>query len=266
MQSVIAEKRNGHGWQVFGFVRAWGPIPQLWANVCLLLRPPPMGKIGRTMTTFSKKQISKGVRNMGIKTISWSSVCKQLSGISGIIDMGDVKVRPIELMQALGVHVLKNNYTPKDIFTAWSGYMVKDGMCCVARNVGYKVSIGDKKYQLFSEADKAKAVHRFELCNLVSAADKQKGSTDVVVTVQNVLRGLQQSIYINDTLDKIAKSAEKCGTLKSGWVNMAEKASDESVWKTVIKTTDGNWTTKVIEKATHGTLLFDAKVSLAPSA
>ena len=94
MQSVIAEKRNGHGWQVFGFVRAWGPIPQLWANVCLLLRPPPMGKIGRTMTTFSKKQISKGVRNMGIKTISWSSVCKQLSGISGIIDMGDVKVRP----------------------------------------------------------------------------------------------------------------------------------------------------------------------------
>ena len=192
------------------------------------------------MTTFTKKQVSKGVRNMCIKTISWSAVCKQLSGISGMIELDDkTKVSALLLMQKLGLHVLKNNYTPKDIFTAWSGYMVKDGMCRVARNVGYKVSIGDKKYQLFSEADKAKAVHRFELCNLVSAADKQKGSTDVVVTVQNVLRGLQQSIYINDTLDKIAKSAEKCGTLTSGWINMAEKASSEPTWVPVIRNETG---------------------------
>lgn len=186
---------------------------------------------------------------MGIKTMSWSAVCKQISGIGGMIDLGDVKVRPLELMQKLGVHVLRNSYTPKDIFTAWSGYMKKGEQCRIARNVGYKVAIGDKEYQLYSEADKAKAVRRYELCNLVSAADKKKGSTDVGVTAQNVLRGLQQSVYISDTLGKIKASAEKCGSLKNGWVNMAEKATDEPIWVPVIKTKAGSWGLKVIKKA-----------------
>ena len=37
------------------------------------------------------------------------------------------KVRPLELMQSLGVHVSKNSYKPNDIFWAWSERMKKDG-------------------------------------------------------------------------------------------------------------------------------------------
>lgn len=193
------------------------------------------------MKTFSKKQISNGVRNMSVKAISWSAVCKQLSGIDGMIKLDDMtNVSPLELMQTLGVHVLKNHYTPKDIFTAWSVHMKKNEMIHIAKDVGYKVAIGDKTYQLFSEANKAKAVRRYELCKLVSAADKQKGSTDVCVTVQNILRGLQQSIYISETLKKIAKSVEKCEALTSGWVNMA-RAADEPIWVPVTKNEAGDW-------------------------
>lgn len=193
------------------------------------------------MTILTKKSTNKGVKSMAAKAMSWSQVCKQLSGIGGLIDLGDVKVRPLELMQFLGVHVLKNSYTPKDIFTAWSGHMVKKKMIHIAKHVGYKVAIGDKKYQLFSEANRAKTVRRYELCKLVSKAEQQKGSTDVVVSVQNVLRGLQQSVFINVTLDKIKKSAEKCEALTSGWVNMAGRAADEPIWVPVTKNEAGDW-------------------------
>lgn len=186
---------------------------------------------------------------MATKAQSWSQVCKQLSGISGMIELDDkIKVSPLVLMQNLGVHVLKNSYTPKDIFTAWSSYMVKNEMCCIAKNVGVKVAIGEKKYQLYSEADRTKVVRRYELCRLVSAADKKKGSTDVSVTAQNVLLGLQQSVFITNTQEKIAKSAKKCEALTSGWINMAEKATSEPTWVPVIRNETGDWCLKVIKR------------------
>ena len=69
----------------------------------------------------SKKQVNRGVKSMSAKAMSWSQVCKQISGIGGYVEIDEgKKVRPLELMQSLGVHVNKNSYTPKDIFTAWS--------------------------------------------------------------------------------------------------------------------------------------------------
>ncbi len=57
--------------------------------------------------TYTKKQIRNGVKSMSAKAMSWSQVCKALSGIGGYIQLDDTtKVRPWDLMQSLGVHVL----------------------------------------------------------------------------------------------------------------------------------------------------------------
>ena len=54
----------------------------------------------------NKKSVNKGVKSMAAKAMSWSQVCKQISGIGGYIEIGDgEKVRPLQLMQSLGVHV-----------------------------------------------------------------------------------------------------------------------------------------------------------------
>ena len=195
----------------------------------------------------TKKSINAGVKSFSAKAMSWSQVAKQLSGIGGYIAISDKeKVRPLELMQSLGVHVLKNSYTPKDIFTAWSARMMKDGKVCIMRSVGYQVTINGKEYTLCSEKDgEFKSVSQSVLVPLVSAADKGD-KTDVVVNATNVLRGLQQSVFITSTMEKIQKSAEKCAALKSGYVNMGDKKSEK--WVRVAKLVNGSWAIAAEEK------------------
>lgn len=188
----------------------------------------------------TKKSINAGVKSMGAKAMSWNQVCKSLSGIGGYIAISDKeKVRPLELMQSLGVHVLKNNYTPKDILMAWSERMKVNGKVCIMRSVGYQVTIDGKSYTLCSEKDgEYKQVSQSVLVPLVSASDKSD-RTDVVVNPVNILRGLQQSVYITATMDKIAKSAEKCAALKAGWVNMGDRKAEK--WVRVSKLVNGSW-------------------------
>ena len=58
----------------------------------------------------TKKSINCGVKSMSQKAMSYSQVCKQLSGIGGYVEIGNnEKVRPLELMQSLGVHVNRNS-------------------------------------------------------------------------------------------------------------------------------------------------------------
>ena len=80
------------------------------------------------MIITSKKSINNGVKSMAAKAMSWNQVCKAISGIGGYVSISETeKVRPLELMHSLGVHVSKNSYKPKDIFAAWSERMKKDG-------------------------------------------------------------------------------------------------------------------------------------------
>ena len=189
----------------------------------------------------TKKSISYGVKSMAAKAMSWSQVCKALSGIGGYVEIAKgVNVRPLELMQSLGVHVQKNHYTPKDIFTAWSERMKKDGIICMMRSVPVNVVIDGKEYRLHSlKDDEYRVVSQSSLCPLVSAADKSV-NTDVVVNPTNILRGLQQSVFITATMDKIQKSAESVAALKSGYVNMGDKKTEK--WVRVAKTVKGTWT------------------------
>lgn len=188
----------------------------------------------------TKKSINGGVKSMAAKAMSWNQVCKALSGIGGYVTIDDnTKVRPLELMQSLGVHVLKNNYTPKDIFTAWSERMKKDGKVCILRSVAYNVVIDGREYALCSKKDgNYTRVSQSVLVPLVSAADKSD-KTDVVVNPTNILRGLQQSVFISSTMEKIEKSAAKCAAISEGWVNLGDKSSEN--WVNVKKGKDGKW-------------------------
>lgn len=188
----------------------------------------------------SKSSIGYGVKSMSAKAMSYSQVCKQLSGIGGMVAISDKeKVRPLELMQSLGVHVLKNSYKPADITTAWSERMKVDGKLQIMRSVAYMVTIDGKEYALCSEKDgEYTKVSQSVLVPLVSAADKA-GKNDVVVNVTNILRGLQQSVFISGTMDKIQKSAEKVAALKSGYVNMGDRKAEK--WVRVAKLVNGSW-------------------------
>lgn len=206
------------------------------------------GKTLHIMAIISnKKSVNKGVKAMAAKAMSWSQVCKQISGIGGYIEIGDgEKVRPLQLMQSLGVHVQKNSYSPKDIFTAWSARLTFNGKVQIMKSKPIMVVIGGVEYALHTKSESAYLPLRKQvLCNLVSATDRVKGSDDAVVTAQNVLRGLQQSVFINDTLDKLAKSEAKCEALTTGWVNMAVKKTDVPMWAEVVKDEKGNWDIKV---------------------
>lgn len=195
----------------------------------------------------SKKSINAGVKSMGAKAMSWNQVCKQLSGIGGFVSIGNEKVRPLYLMQSLGVHVVKNSYTPKDIFTAWSERMKKDGKVCIVGSVPYEVVVGGRTFVLHSKSEENyPQVSQSVLTPLVSATDKSD-KTDKVVNVTNILRGLQQSVFITATMERIAKSAAKCAALKEGYINVSNDRKVEQ-WVKVAKANDGTWGLAKVEQ------------------
>ena len=196
----------------------------------------------------SKKSINNGVKSMAAKAMSWNQVCKAISGIGGYVSISETeKVRPLELMQSLGVHVSKNSYKPKDIFDAWSERMKKDGKVLMAHAIPYQVSVFGVDYPLYDLKDeKYVRVSMQALCPVVSATDKTD-KTDVVVNPTNILRGLQQSVFIEDTLAKIAKSEAKCASITSGYINVSTDKNVEK-WVRVEKSKDGVWTLATEEK------------------
>ena len=196
----------------------------------------------------SKKSINQGVKSMAAKAMSWNQVCKAISGIGGYVSISETeKVRPLELMQSLGVHVSKNSYKPKDIFDAWSERMKKDGKVLMAHAIPYQVSVVGVDSPLYDLKDeKYVRVSMQALCPVVSATDKTD-KTDVVVNPTNILRGLQQSVFIEDTLAKIAKSEAKCASITSGYINVSTDKKVEK-WVRVEKSKDGIWTLATEEK------------------
>lgn len=174
------------------------------------------------MATISKKGVQNGVKSMAKKAASWSQVCKQLSGMGSLVDLGEEgKVKPLRFMQAVGVKTKKNSYKPKDIFAAWSEQMKDGEQVLMSKAVPYLVNFLGYDYQLYRTKDENEytGVTKKHLCPLVSAVDK--GSNTVTVNATNVLRGLQQSLYVEDTLEAIKKSELKCDALKEGYVNLS---------------------------------------------
>lgn len=211
------------------------------------------------MIITSKKSMNYGVKSMAAKAMSWNQVCKQLSGIGGYVSIGEKeKVRPLELMQSLGVHVSKNSYTPKDILMAWSERMKKDGKVCIMKAIPFMVSVNGKECRLCTKKDEDFiGVSVQSLCPVVSATDKGTYS-DVVVNVTNILRGLQQSVRVEETLAKLAKSIANCAALKEGYINIATKKGEEQ-YIPVVKNEDGTWSVKVLDKKAINKVPTNAK-------
>lgn len=198
------------------------------------------------MTTISnKKQINKGVKSMTAKAMSWNQVCKQISGIGGYIEIGNgEKVRPIELMWSLGVHVPKNSYKVSDIFTAWSRRMMRGKQVLISHAVPYCIDVMGYSYRLCTKSTKEEGkfvgVSMKQLCPLVSASAKDTNT--VTVNAANVLKGLQQSVFVDATLDAIKKSEEKCASICEGYINLTCDKKEPAQWVRVAKDKDGVWT------------------------
>ncbi len=191
-----------------------------------------------------KKSVKKGVKAMTKKVMSWSQVCKQLSGVGGYVEVADgKKVRPIELMRSLGVITEKNSYKVKDILAAWNVRMKDGEQVLMCHAVPYMIDFMGFSYRLNVESskfyDEYVGVSVKQLCPLVSATDK--GDNTVTVSAANVLRGLQQSLYVDDTLDAIKKSEEKCAAMKEGYINLTRDKNLPAQWVRVAKDGDGVW-------------------------
>lgn len=197
------------------------------------------------METLNKKQVNKGTKSMAKKAASWSQVCKQLSGIGGYIEIGEgEKVRPIELMRSLGVHVSKNSYKPADIFVAWSERMRDGKQVLISHGVPYTIDVMGYTYRLCvpskKEEGKYVGVSVKHLCPLVSADDKDTNT--VTVNAANVLKGLRQSLYVEDTLAAIKKSEDSCAAMCEGYINLTRDKKSPAQYVHVSKDKDGVWT------------------------
>lgn len=205
------------------------------------------------MTTItSKKTVNKGVKSMTAKAMSWSQVCKQISGIGGYVELDEgEKVRPLELMQALGVKVAKNSYKPADIFGAWNERMKDGKQIMLSKGVPFNIELVGYSYRLHTKSQKGEyvGVSVKQLCPLVSAEDKDPEAHTVTVSASNVLRGLSQSLFVDDTLDNIKKSEEKCAAMTEGYINLTRDKKLPEQWVRVAKDEDGVWTIESEEAA-----------------
>lgn len=190
-------------------------------------------------------QVNKGTRSMAKKAASWSQVCKQLSGIGGYIEIGEgERVRPIEFMRGLGVDVAKNSYKPCDIFKAWSPRMMEGKQVLMSHGVPYCIDVMGYTYRLCvpskKEEGKYVGVSVKHLCPLVSADDKDTNT--VTVNAANVLKGLRQSLYVEDTLAAIKKSEDSCAAMCEGYINLTRDKKSPAQYVHVSKDKDGVWT------------------------
>lgn len=198
------------------------------------------------MTNYTSKQLLNGVKNATKAAMSLEQIAKQLSGIRQHIELDkETKVSFHKLMIALGVHTKSNKYSGKDIVLAWSRRMMDtDKVCMIAQNVAVNVelAVNGKKRKLrlhtLEEGDNGEKsyvpVSSFELCRVVNANAKVKGSTNVEWTAKRALLGLHQSVFISDTLAEIASSKKRLEELTEGYVNIAESKNDTPVWRKVV--------------------------------
>lgn len=215
------------------------------------------------MATFTSKQLLNGVKNAINATMSLEQIAKQLSGIRQHIELDkDTKVSFHQLMIALGVHTKSNKYCGKDIILAWSRRLMDaNKVCMIAQNVAVKVELaldGKKRklrvYTLEESENGEKTyvpVSSYELCRVVNANAKVKGSTDVAWTARIALTGLYQSAFVSDTLAEVSSSKKRLEELTEGYVNIADSKDAAPIWRKITfksaKQTEGktNGKTKV---------------------
>lgn len=225
-------------------------------------------------TNVSKSQLNSVTRQLNNKAQSWGQVCKQLSGMTGKVEIekGE-KISIKEAFCLLGVHTKGNKYTPADIQLAWSERLKEgqtmhtttaftpDAWRCplISRAMPIEKCVDGENRRLYTkdkQSGKYIALKKHELCRVVKAEDKRKGSTDVIVTAKVLLQGLVQSIYVEDTLNEIVSEQRVSDNITAAYVNLG--TPDVPNWVLAQKHSNGVWSTTP-EKHTYTVEVKGAK-------
>lgn len=217
------------------------------------------------MATATKAQLNSVSRQLTKKAQSWGQVAKQLSGMKGKIALS--KTENITIQQAfclLGVHTKGNKYTAQDLGLAWSERLkggnamhsmesltTDNSWRCplLCKAVPMTACIDDEEYKLYYVEDGEYKMHKVQaLCRVVKAEDKQQGSDDVIVSAQIVLRGLVQSIFVDDTLKGLAESQKEAEAVCKAYVNIGKATAPNFV--EVVKDAHGKWSLAESKEAT----------------
>ena len=107
------------------------------------------------------------------------------------------------------------------------------------KSVPMSINIGGTKKVLFHKKGEDYVSYKQQmLCRVVKAEDRRKGTDDICVSAQVVLKGLVQSVQIDDTFTQLKKSKKECAQITKGYVDFGEKGTHD--WREIIRV-NGTW-------------------------
>lgn len=200
---------------------------------------------------ITKSQATSVSRQLAAKAQSWGQVAKQLSGMKGKVSLGKETISIHEAFIRLGVHTKGNKYTAQDLAMAWSERL-KEGEAMhtkkadldnswrcplFVKSVPLTCEIGGEAYKLYSKAENGyKSIRKQILSRVVKAEDKSE-KTDTIVSAQVVLKGLVQSIFVEETLASLAESERDVEALSEAYIEV-----EDGKFEKVVKDAHGMWT------------------------
>lgn len=199
---------------------------------------------------ITKSQASSVSRQLAAKAQSWGQVAKQLSGMKGKIKVGNDTISVHEAFIKLGVHTKTNKYTAQDLAMAWSERL-KEGKAMhsaqpdtdntwrcplFVKSVPLTAEIGGVEYKLYANTDKGYKVIRKQILSRVVKAEDREDRIDTVVSAQVVLKGLVQSMFVEQTLADLNENEAMIDDLSEAFIEV-----EEGKYERVVKDLHGAW-------------------------
>ena len=221
------------------------------------------------MKNMTKSQATSVSRQLTAKAQSWGQVAKQLSGMTGKIKVGKDSISIHEAFIRLGVHTKANKYTAQDLGMAWSERL-KEGQAMhtqkadldnswrcplFVKSVPLTAKLGDEVFKLYELTDKGYKVIRKQILSRVVKAEDKENNTDTIVTAQVVLKGLVQSMFVEQTLTELSENEAEISAISEAFIEV-----EEGKYERVVKDVHGAWSkasakveVKVVVKETKKT-------------
>ena len=206
------------------------------------------------MKKMTKSQATSVSRQLTAKAQSWGQVAKQLSGMIGKIKVGKDSISIHEAFIRLGVHTKANKYTAQDLAMAWSERL-KEGQAMhtqkadsdnswrcplFVKSVPLTAELGDEVFKLYALTDKGYKVIRKQILSRVVKAEDKDNNTDTIVSAQVVLKGLVQSMFVEQTLAELSENETEVSAISEAYIEV-----EEGKYERVIKDVHGMWTKAV---------------------
>ena len=211
-------------------------------------------KLPKSMKNMTKSQATSVSRQLTAKAQSWGQVAKQLSGMIGKIKVGKDSISIHEAFIRLGVQTKANKYTAQDLAMAWSERL-KEGQAMhtqkadldnswrcplFVKSVPLTAELGDEVFKLYALTDKGYKVIRKQILSRVVKAEDKDNNTDTIVSAQVVLKGLVQSMFVEQTLAELSENETEVSAISEAYIEV-----EEGKYERVIKDVHGMWTKAV---------------------